>query len=144
MDQISIEEWVFVIESFFERKSYIAVQAAFRQRFNQAPPCKKAIQQNVTKYRLHRTILDRNKENYGRQRTARSEEKIELFRNILQKQPKFGTNLYWKIWQACWIKICRSSSPKVFAKTAALQICSKYNTFFEEHLWETASKFVML
>ena len=41
--QISKEERIFVAEKYFERKSYIAVQAAFRQRFNQAPPCKKTI-----------------------------------------------------------------------------------------------------
>ena len=44
MPQISKEERAFVAETFFERKSYIAVQAAFQQRFNQAPPCKKTIQ----------------------------------------------------------------------------------------------------
>ena len=87
MDQISIEEWVFVIESFFERKSYIAVQAAFRQRFNQAPPCKKTIQQNVTKYRSHGTTLNRNKEDSGRRRTALSEENIDLVRNMLENNP---------------------------------------------------------
>ena len=53
MPQISKEERFFVDETFFGRKSYIAVRAAFRQRFNQAPPCKKTIQQNFTKYCLH-------------------------------------------------------------------------------------------
>ena len=41
MPQISNKELVFVDGKFFERKSYIAVITAFRQRFNQAPPCKK-------------------------------------------------------------------------------------------------------
>ena len=45
--QISNEERI-VVEK--KRKSYTAVQAAFRQRFNQVPSCKKTIQQNVTKY----------------------------------------------------------------------------------------------
>ena len=73
MPQISKEKRVFVVDKFFERKSYIAVQAAFRQRFNQTPPWKKTIPQNFTKYRSHGTSLKRNKENSGRQRTARSE-----------------------------------------------------------------------
>ena len=57
----------------FRKKSYIAVQAAFRQRFNQTPICKKTIQQNFTKYRSHGTSLKRNKGNSGRRRAARSE-----------------------------------------------------------------------
>ena len=65
------------------------VQAAFRQQFNQASPCKKTIEQNVTKYCSHGTSLNRNKENSGRRRTACSEEVIELFRNKLEN----NTNL---------------------------------------------------
>ena len=53
MLQISKEKRVFVVEKFFERKSYIAVQAAFQQRFNHAPPCKKTIQQNIKKSRSY-------------------------------------------------------------------------------------------
>ena len=44
----------------------------------------------------------------------------------IRKQPKFDMNLYWKIRQVCWIKICRSSSLQVFVKTAVLEICSKF------------------
>ena len=87
MPQISKEERAFVVEKFFARKSYIAVQATFQQRFNHAPPCKKTIQQSVTKYRSHGTSLNRNKENSGRRRTARSEENIELVKNILENNP---------------------------------------------------------
>ena len=47
MPQISKEE-------FCEK----LVQPLFRQRFNQAPPCKKTIQQNVTKYRSHEKSLN--------------------------------------------------------------------------------------
>ena len=36
-----------LVEKYFERNSYTAVQEAFRQRYNRAPPCKKAIQQNL-------------------------------------------------------------------------------------------------
>ena len=80
--QISKEERAIVVENIFERKSYIAVQTALQQRFNQAPPCKKTIQQNVKKSRSHGKSLNRNKENSGRRKTARSEENIELVRNI--------------------------------------------------------------
>ena len=47
MPQISNKELVFVDGKFFERKSYIAVITAFRQRFNQAPPCKKTTQKTL-------------------------------------------------------------------------------------------------
>ena len=57
MPQMSKEERVVVVvEKFFERKSYIAAQAAFRKKFNKAP-----IQQNVSKYCLHGTSLNKNK-----------------------------------------------------------------------------------
>ena len=63
----------------------MAVQAAVQQQFNKAPPCKKTIQQNFTKYHLHGTSLNRNKENSGRSKTSRFEE------NIVRKI--FGNNL---------------------------------------------------
>ena len=72
MPQISKEKRVFVVEKFFERKSYTAVQVALRQRFNKTSPCKNTIQQNFTKYRSYGTSLKRNKINSGRRRTARS------------------------------------------------------------------------
>ena len=77
-------ERTFVAETFFKSKSYRAVQAALWQRFNQTPPCRKIIQQNVTKYRSHGTNLNWNKENSGRRMTARSDVNIELVRNILE------------------------------------------------------------
>ena len=89
MLQLSKEEQVLVVEKYFERKSYIAVQAAFRQQFNQAPPCIKTIQrQNVKKYRSHGTILNRNKENFRGWETARSEENIERVKNMLENNPR--------------------------------------------------------
>ena len=67
---------------------FTAVRAAFPQRFNHVPPCKKAIQQNIKKYHSHGTSLDRNKGNSGRRRTARSEENIEQVRNMLENNPR--------------------------------------------------------
>ena len=66
----NIKRQVFVVKNFFERKSYIAVPAAFQQLFHQAPPYKKTIQQNITKYGSHGTSLNENIENSGRQRTT--------------------------------------------------------------------------
>ena len=78
----------FCCRILFDRKSYIAVQAAFQQQFNQRPPCKKSIQQKVTKHRSHGTSLNRNKGNSGSRRTACSEEDIKAVRNILENNPK--------------------------------------------------------
>ena len=64
MPQMSQEEQAFVVETFFARKSYIAVQAEFQQRFNQAPTCKKKIQQNAKKSHSHGTSLNRNKKKF--------------------------------------------------------------------------------
>ena len=77
-------ERAFLVERLFKSKSYIAVQAVLWQKFNQVPPCRKIIQQTVTKYRSHGTSLNRNKENFGRRMTARSDVNIELVRNILE------------------------------------------------------------
>ena len=54
-----------VEEKYFERKSYMAVQAEFRQRCIHAPPYKRTIQQNIKKYRSYGMSLNRNKENSG-------------------------------------------------------------------------------
>ena len=91
MSQISKQERAFVVEKIFGKKKlqYIAFQAAFQQRFNQTLPCKRTVQQNVNKYRSHRSSLNRNKESSGRRRSARSEYNIELVKNIL----KNNTNL---------------------------------------------------
>ena len=53
----------FCCRKIFRKKlSYIAVHAAFRQRFNHAPPCKKTIQRNVKKYHSHgRSLKRKNK-----------------------------------------------------------------------------------
>ena len=116
--QISKEEPAFVAEKFIKRKSYIAVQAAFWQRFNQTPPCKKTIQH------LLRTSLNRNKDNSGRRRTAPFEEKIELVRNILESNlhlariciEKYGRHVEWKFAE---VVLHRCLSKQCFCKYAA-------------------------
>ena len=88
MSQLSWEERVLVVEKYFERKSCIIVQAEFRQRYIHAPPCKKTIQQNVKKYRSYGMSLNKNKENSGWRRTARSEENTERVKIMLENVPR--------------------------------------------------------
>ena len=73
--------------------------------------------QNVTKYRSHGTTLNRNKQNSGRQKTARSKEIIELSRNILENNSrltricieKYGKHVEWKFAEVVTISICQNS-----------------------------------
>ena len=88
MSQLSWEERVLVVEKYFERKSYIAVQAEFQQRYIHAPPYKRTIQQNIKKYRSYGMSLNRNKENSGWRRTIRSEENIERVKIMLENVPR--------------------------------------------------------
>ena len=88
MSQLSWEERVLVVEKYFERKSYIAVQAEFQQRYILAPPYKRTIQQNIKKYRSYGMSLNRNKENSGWRRTIRSEENIERVKIMLENVPR--------------------------------------------------------
>ena len=137
MPQISKEEWALVVEKFFQRKTYIAVQAAFQQWFNQTAPCKKTIRQNVTKYCSHGMSLNRNKENSGRQRTAQSEENIELVRKILENNSnltwicieKYGRHVEWKFAE---VVAHRVLSKQLFCRYAAnLQENTQIEVWFQ-------------
>ena len=61
------------------------------QGFNQTPPCKKTIQQNVAKYCLHGTHLYWNK--FGIRRTALSDENAELPSGV----NKMSTRNFWEL-----------------------------------------------
>ena len=88
MSQLSWEERVLVEEKYFEKKSYMVVQAEFRQRYIHAPPYEMTIQQNIKKYRSYGISLNRNKENSGWRRTISSEENIERVKIMLENVPR--------------------------------------------------------
>ena len=70
-------------------QSLVAVQNAFRQRFpGRNPPSKNTILQNFRKYSEHGTSLNRNKNNSGRPRTARSQQNIAAVRRLLEQNPR--------------------------------------------------------
>jgi hypothetical protein len=70
-------------------QSLVAVQNAFRQRFpGRNPPSKSTILQNFRKYSEHGTSLNRNKNNSGRPRTARSQQNIAAVRRLLEQNPR--------------------------------------------------------
>ena len=51
-------------------------------------PSKSTIESNVKKYRNHATSLNRNKENSGRKRSARTVEYIGAVRALLERNPR--------------------------------------------------------
>ena len=67
----------------------IFVKEAFLDKFpERAVPSKSTIERNVKKYRNHATSLNRNKENSGRKRSARTVENIEAVRALLEHNPR--------------------------------------------------------
>ena len=69
MAQLSNEQRVFVVETYFRTNSYKKVKEAFPDKFPE---------RDVKKYRNHATSLNRNKENSGRKRSARTLKLYEL------------------------------------------------------------------
>ena len=91
MAQLSNEQRVFVVETYFRPNSYKKVKEAFSDKFpERAVPSKSTIERNVKKYRNHTTSLNRNKENSGRRRSARTVECIEAV-SSLERNPRVCT-----------------------------------------------------
>jgi hypothetical protein len=88
-------KWVSSLQSsehlwcYNRTQSLVAVQNAFRQRFpGRNPPSINTILQNSRKYSEHGTSLNRNKNNSGRPRTARSQQNIAAVRRLLEQNPQ--------------------------------------------------------
>ena len=70
MVQLSVDQRVFVIKTFFETRILLQVQRLFRERFpGREPPNKTTIWKNVKKYSEHGTSLNMNAKRSGRKRT---------------------------------------------------------------------------
>ena len=89
MGQFTAEQRTFIVLHYNRTQSLAAVQNAFRERFpDRNPPTKTTILKNFRKYCNHRTSLNRNKNNSGRPRTARSPENIAAVRRLLEQNPR--------------------------------------------------------
>lgn len=89
MAQLSKEQRVFVVKTYYETGKYIEVINLFRQRFpGRNPPNKTTIWRNIIKYETHATSLNRNPNNSGRRRTGRSQENIDEVQEALENNPK--------------------------------------------------------
>ena len=89
MGQFTAEQRTFIVLHYNRTQSLAAVQNAFRERFpDRNPPTKTTILKNFRKYCNHGTSLNRNKNNSGRPRTARSPENIAAVRRLLEQNPR--------------------------------------------------------
>ena len=89
MAQLSNEQRVYVVETYFRTNSYEKVKEVFSDKFRErAVPSISTIERNVKKYRNHATSLNRNKENSGRRWSTRTVENIEAVRALLERNPR--------------------------------------------------------
>ena len=89
MVQLTTEQRTFIVKSYYKCRSYKRTREAFRNRFqDRQPPAPKTIWANVDKYEKHGTSLNRNKQNSGRRRSARSEANIRAVAQRLAEHPR--------------------------------------------------------
>ena len=84
MVQLTKEQRIFVVLTYWETKSYVATNRLFRQRFpDREPPAKHTIYKNVKKYLEKGMSLNTNKNNSGRRRMALTPENVARVRELL-------------------------------------------------------------
>ena len=89
----SIEEKTFCVETYFETKSFCAIQRRFRRKFQcRHYPGKRLIHRWAQKFREHGTVLNLNgkdkRDTYsGRPKSARSQENIDAIRDSIGRSP---------------------------------------------------------
>ena len=89
MVQLSSEQRVFLVETFFRTNSFKQVREQFLLRFpDRNAPSKSTIQRNVEKYRTYGTSLNMNKGNSGPPTRVRTPETIDVVRQLLQDNPR--------------------------------------------------------
>ena len=77
--QLTIPQRNFVVSRYIETKSYNAVVHGFRERFpDRNPPARRAVYENVRKYQNHGTSLNCNKKRFGRGKSVRTLENIDM------------------------------------------------------------------
>ena len=74
--QLTNEQRAFVVKDYYEFRSFNAVRNAFHERFPDR------------KYELEGTSHNLNKGRSGRRRTVRTEETINVVRNLLEEHPR--------------------------------------------------------
>ena len=90
----SIQEKTFCAETYFDTKSFCAIQGRFRQKFQcRHYPDKRLIHRWAQEFREHGTVLNLNAngktDTYsGRPKSARSQENIDAIRDSVGRSPR--------------------------------------------------------
>ena len=100
MPQLTVEQRVFVVRTYYESHSFAEVQRLFRLQFpDRNPPDKANIWRNVQKYLNNGTSWNMNSKKCGRKRTGRSDDNIDAVQHALINNPE-GIK-YHCVW-ICW------------------------------------------
>ena len=80
---------VFIVLNYQETKNYETVPRNFEQNFpERITPTKKTVKRTVEKFKEHGKTLNGNKGNLGRERTARTQENVEMVQNVVDENPR--------------------------------------------------------
>ena len=86
--QLSKEQRIFIVAVHTETRSYKQVKERFDEAFpERTSPSKSTISSTIQKFNSKGSVLNQNKGNSGRIRTARSERNIEYVRQIIEDEP---------------------------------------------------------
>ncbi|KAF2348840.1 Protein of unknown function DUF4817 [Trinorchestia longiramus] len=89
--QLTKEQRTFIVEKYFQAKSFQQVIQSFQEHFpERQSPTKMTIRRNVTRYRTEGTSLNLNKGRSGRKRTGRSEENARIVQGALIENPQIS------------------------------------------------------
>ena len=89
MVQLTVEQRIFVVTTYFSTGSYVEVRRLFQRKFpGRRPPTDMTIYRNVHKYSEHGTSLNRNSAAWGRPRSGYSAENIDRVQEPLEEDPR--------------------------------------------------------
>ncbi|KAF2343228.1 Protein of unknown function DUF4817 [Trinorchestia longiramus] len=89
--QLTKEQRTFIVEKYFQAKSFQQVIQSFQEYFpERQSPTKMTNWRNVTRYRTKGTSLNLNKSRSGRKRTGRSEENVRKVQGALTENPQIS------------------------------------------------------
>ncbi|KAF2368177.1 Protein of unknown function DUF4817 [Trinorchestia longiramus] len=87
--QLTKEQRTFIVEKYFQAKSFQQVIQSFQEHFpERQSPTKMTIWRNVTRYRTEGTSLNLNKGRSGRKKPGRSEENVRIVQVALTENPQ--------------------------------------------------------
>ncbi|KAF2355449.1 Protein of unknown function DUF4817 [Trinorchestia longiramus] len=85
------EQRTFIVEKYFQGKSFQHVIQSFQEHFHERQsPTKMTIWRDVTRYRTEGTSLNLNKGRSGRKRTGRAEENVRIVQGAFTENPQIS------------------------------------------------------